>query len=234
MLTRRPYCFCLMRSSARLPNAIGTMESSASGSPERTRYPSRWFTTSIRRPWLYFADDSFSAAPIRSAIPPSLRWPYMSVSSPSKLIPSCEDRRSPSDASTTEYRLGFLLRSRVSSSASRSTSTGCSGITQRSAAPAIVGSSDVKPAYRPNTSITRKRSCEPAEVRSRCVSSMVRVTQALGVAEGVVPADRDQHVHADVLEVLEHVLGDVVDRLVVAPPGQVRRQPLARQMARPD
>ena len=52
-------------------------------------------------------------------------------------------------------------------------------MTQRSAAPAIVGSSAVKPAYRPNTSITRKRSCEPADVRRRCVSSMVRVTQVL-------------------------------------------------------
>jgi hypothetical protein len=27
--------------------------------------------------------------------------------------------------------------------------------------------------------MTRKRSCEPAEVRSRCVSSIVRVTQVL-------------------------------------------------------
>ena len=33
------------------------------------------------------------------------------------------------------------------------------------AAPAIVGSIAVKPAYRPNTSNTRKRSCEPADVR---------------------------------------------------------------------
>ena len=37
MLTSRPYSFLRIRSSARLPNAIGTIESSASGSPERTR-----------------------------------------------------------------------------------------------------------------------------------------------------------------------------------------------------
>ena len=36
-----------------------------------------------------------------------------------------------------------------------------------------------EPAYRPNTSMTRKRSCDPADVRRRCVSSMVRVTHVL-------------------------------------------------------
>ena len=43
----------------------------------------------------------------------------------------------------------------------------------------MLGKSAVYPAYRPKTSMTRKRSCDPAEVRSLCVSSMVRVTQVL-------------------------------------------------------
>src|SRR5439155_22804050 len=47
----------------------------------------------------------------------------------------------------------------------------------------------------------------------------------------VIPTDRNQDVHTDVLEVLEHVPGNVVDRLVVA--GQMRRQSSARQVARP-
>ncbi len=55
----------------------------------------------------------------------------------------------------------------------------CSGMTQRFAAPAIVGRSAVNPAYRPKTSITRNRSWDPALVRSRFVISMVRVTQVL-------------------------------------------------------
>ena len=50
-------------------------------------------------------------------------------------------------------------------------------MTQRFAAPAIVGRRAVKPAYRPKTSMTRKRSWLPADVRSACVISIVRVTQ---------------------------------------------------------
>src|SRR5204862_543578 len=90
----------------------------------------------MRRPLLYLGDDSLSAAPTWSPIPPSFLCPNMSVSSLSKLMPSCDVGRAPSDTSTTAYRLGFLLRSWVSSSASCSMSTGCSGMTQRSAAPA--------------------------------------------------------------------------------------------------
>jgi hypothetical protein len=54
-----------------------------------------------------------------------------------------------------------------------------SGMTQRFAAPAIVGKRAVNPAYRPNTSITRIRSWEPAVVRREWVISMVRVMQVL-------------------------------------------------------
>ena len=54
-----------------------------------------------------------------------------------------------------------------------------SGMTQRLAAPAIVGTIAVKPAYRPKTSKTRKRSCEPAEVRRLFDIWIVRVMQVL-------------------------------------------------------
>src|SRR5205807_9128661 len=57
------------------------------------------------------------------------------------------------------------------------------------------------------------------------------VVQTLAVAEHVVTPERDQHVHTDVLEVLEHVLGDVVDRLLIA--GDMRRHPPPRQVAGP-
>src|SRR5215831_1613520 len=113
----------------------------------------------------------------------------------------------------------------VSNSARRSMFTGCSGMTQRSAAPAIVGKRAVNPAYRPNTSITRKRSCEPADVRAL-------VVQSFPVAQGVVAADRDQHVDPEMLEVLEDILRDVVDRLVV--PGEMRGQAFFRQVTRAD
>jgi len=55
------------------------------------------------------------------------------------------------------------------------------------------------------------------------------VVQALAIAERVVPTDGNQDIHSDVLEVLEHVLGGVVDRLVIA--RQMRRQALARHVA---
>src|SRR5690348_1356896 len=42
------------------------------------------------------------------------------------------------------------------------------------------------------------------------------VVKALAVAERVVATDRDQHVDADVLEILEHVLRNVVDLFVVS------------------
>ena len=66
-------------------------------------------------------------------------------------------------------------------------SNGYSGMTQRSAAPAIVGRSAVNPAYRPNTSMTRKRSCEPAVVRSWCAGPIVRVTHVEKPIESAVP-----------------------------------------------
>ena len=46
-------------------------------------------------------DASLSATPTCSPMPPSLRWPNMSVSSPSYVMPSCVARRAPSDTSTT-------------------------------------------------------------------------------------------------------------------------------------
>ncbi len=53
--------------------------------------------------------------------------------------------------------------------------------------------------------------------------------QAFAVAERVVAADWNQHVHADLLEVPQNVPGDVVDRLLVA--AQMRRYARARQVA---
>jgi hypothetical protein len=57
------------------------------------------------------------------------------------------------------------------------------------------------------------------------------VMQPLAVAECVVASDRDQHIDSDVLEVLEHILRDVVDRLVVA--REMRWQARFRQMTWP-
>ena len=57
------------------------------------------------------------------------------------------------------------------------------------------------------------------------------IVQAFAVAERVVASDRDQYVDSDVLEVQEHVLRDVVDRLVVA--GEMRRHARAWQVAWP-
>jgi hypothetical protein len=53
------------------------------------------------------------------------------------------------------------------------------------------------------------------------------VMQPLPVAERVVAANGDQHVDADVLEVLQDVLRDVVDPRRVA--AEVRRDPRLRQ-----
>ena len=68
-----------------------------------------------------------------------------------------------------EYRLGFFRRSELSNSANCSILNLCSGITQRLAAPAMVGSMALNPAYLPKTSSTMNRSCEPAEVRRSLV-----------------------------------------------------------------
>ena len=57
------------------------------------------------------------------------------------------------------------------------------------------------------------------------------IVQPLAVAQRVVAADGNQHVDADVLEILQHVLRDVVDLGGV--PGRVCGHALARQMARP-
>ena len=85
------------------------------------------------------------------------------------------------DVYGTDYCIGFstCVTRTIELTHRLRTSAAYSGIKQRSAAPAIVGSNAVKPAYLPKTSITRKRSCEPADVRRRWVSSMVRVTQVL-------------------------------------------------------
>src|SRR6267143_58979 len=57
------------------------------------------------------------------------------------------------------------------------------------------------------------------------------VVQPFAVAERVVAPDRNQDVDADVLEILEHIFGDVVDLLLIA--GEVWGQPGVRQMTRP-
>src|ERR1700687_4539414 len=57
------------------------------------------------------------------------------------------------------------------------------------------------------------------------------VVQAFAVAERVVASDGNENVDSDVLEVPEHVLRYVVDRVAVA--GEMRRYASARQMARP-
>src|SRR5918996_1669674 len=60
------------------------------------------------------------------------------------------------------------------------------------------------------------------------------VVQTLGVAERVVAPDRDQDVDADVLEILEHILGDVVDLVAVSREvlGHARAREMARTRAR--
>ena len=57
------------------------------------------------------------------------------------------------------------------------------------------------------------------------------VVQPFPVTEGVVASNRDQHVDPDVLEILEHILGDVVDLLVVA--GEMLGHASAWQVTRP-
>jgi hypothetical protein len=125
----------------------------------------------------------------------------------------------------------------------------------------MVGSSAVKPAYRPNTSITRKRSRDPArgakpvgqldgagdagaeaDPAVRTIDVVVHglgdghdvhavVVEPLGVAEGVAPAEGNQRVDTDVCQVGQDILGDVVDRLAVA--AQVLRNAGERKVARP-
>ena len=57
------------------------------------------------------------------------------------------------------------------------------------------------------------------------------VVQSFAIAERVVPADRDQDVDANVLEVFQHVFGDVIDLLPI--PGEMGGQAGVRQMTRP-
>ena len=56
------------------------------------------------------------------------------------------------------------------------------------------------------------------------------VVEAPAVTERIVSTDRNEHVDADVLEIRQHILCDVVDRLVVAT--EVLRHALARQVTR--
>ncbi len=72
--------------------------------------------------------------------------------------PSLRPETSPLGNSTTELWLGFFARSETNNPVSRSMSNLWSGITRWFAAPAMVGSRAVNPAYRPNTSSTMKRS----------------------------------------------------------------------------
>ena len=53
--------------------------------------------------------------------------------------------------------------------------------------------------------------------------------QAFAVAQGVIAADRNEHVDTEVLEILEHVLRDVVDLRVIA--RHVCRHALTGEMA---
>ena len=78
-------------------------------------------------------------------IPPNFLCPNMSVSSLWKIMLPPE-KVAPSDTRTTEYLLGFVKRSSQSSSVRRSMLNSYSGITQRLAAPAKVGSIAVNPA----------------------------------------------------------------------------------------
>src|SRR5207237_10670079 len=55
------------------------------------------------------------------------------------------------------------------------------------------------------------------------------IVQALAIAQGVIAADRNEHVDAEVREVLEHILRHVVDLRVIA--GHECRHALAREMA---
>ena len=80
---------------------------------------------------------------------------------------------------TTEYLLGLSILSATISSAKLSMLNLYSGITHLLAEPAIVGNIAVKPAYLPKTSITKKRSCDPAEVLSVLVIFIVLVIQVL-------------------------------------------------------
>jgi hypothetical protein len=114
---------------------------------------------------------------------------------------------------------------------------------QRSAAPAIVGKSAVNRCAQPVRQLDGARDAgAEADAVVGAVHIVVHrlrdaddvypfVVQTLAVTERVVASDRNQNVDSDVLEVLEHVLGDVVDRLVVA--GEMRRQAGLGQVARP-
>src|SRR4029077_11157467 len=132
----------------------------------------------IGLPLLYLAERSLSSAETRSPMPPSFTCPYASVVLSENTI-SPPSNIAPSETMTTEYWLGWRARSEDNNSVRCSMSNLYSGMTHRFAAPAIVGSIAVNPAYRPNTSITRNRSGDPADVRRRFDNSMVRLTQVL-------------------------------------------------------
>ena len=58
------------------------------------------------------------------------------------------------------------------------------------------------------------------------------VVQPFAIAERIVPADGDQNVDANMPEILEHILRDVVDLLAI--PREMLWQPGVWQMTRPD
>src|SRR4029078_10777204 len=57
------------------------------------------------------------------------------------------------------------------------------------------------------------------------------IVQSLAVAERIVSANRNENVYSDMLEILENVLGDVVDVGIIS--SQMSRQPPFWQMTRP-
>src|SRR4029079_297376 len=57
------------------------------------------------------------------------------------------------------------------------------------------------------------------------------IVKTLAVTERVVSSDRNQNIDTDVLEILENILGDVIDRLIVSI--QMRRNSAKWQVTRP-
>ena len=70
-MTNLPCNPLLIKSRARFPYAMGTIESSASGSPQRTKYPSLCVLVLITCPWLNCGVSSFNCCEIMFPMPPS-------------------------------------------------------------------------------------------------------------------------------------------------------------------
>src|ERR1035437_5304703 len=165
MATMRPLTPSATRFMATLANVIPTIESTASGSPERRSYVSSLASVSWPdRVWI--ADASTSAMLALCLCPKASAGPYSVSSPPSQIAPSA--------AMAKEYLLGLFFLSPTRSSTRWSRSNLYSGIRHRPQVTYAVYRA-VKPASRPKMRKTPMRSYEPRVVRWRLIASFARV-----------------------------------------------------------